>query len=146
MLKLTRFIGKSDVKDVTLVNPADAEKLDVGHWITPNADGKYIISASATIGADAATKLARMVYSENGRTDVRSIRKISTIRGGGIEGLTDQYIGSSFTLGADLTLGIDSDDDLVKFAAATAGDVVKAVVIAPLPSAGNPVLAFELVD
>lgn len=145
MLKLTRFIGKSDVKDVTLVNPADAEKLDVGHWITPNADGKYIISASETIGSDAATKLARMVYSENGRTDVRSIRKISTIRGGGIEGLTDQYIGSSFTLGADLTLGIDSDD-LVKFKAATSGDVVKAVVIAPLPSAGNPVLAFELVD
>ena len=145
MLKLTRFIGKSDVKDVTLVNPADAEKLDVGHWITPNADGKYIISASETIGADAATKLARMVYSENGRTDVRSIRKISTIRGGGIEGLTDQYIGSRFTLGADLTLGIDSDD-LVKFKAATSGDVVKAVVIAPLPSAGNPVLAFELVD
>lgn len=145
MLKLTRFIGKSDVKDVTLVNPTDAERLDVGHWITPNADGKYIISASATIGADAATKLARMVYSENGRTDVRSIRKISTIRGGGIEGLTDQYIGDIFTLGADLTLGIDSDD-LVKFAAAAAGDVVKAVVIAPLPSAGNPVLAFELVD
>jgi hypothetical protein len=145
MLKLTRFIGKSDVKDVTLVNPADAEKLDVGHWITPNADGKYIISDSETIGTDAATKLARMVYSENGRTDVRSIRKISTIRGGGIEGLTDQYIGSSFTLGADLTLGIDSDD-LVKFKAATSGDVVKAVVIAPLPSAGNPVLAFELVD
>lgn len=145
MLKLTRFIGKSDVKDVTLVNPADAEKLDVGHWITPNADGKYIISTSETIGADAATKLARMVYSENGRTDVRSIRKISTIRGGGIEGLTDQYIGSSFTLGADLTLGIDSDN-LVKFKAATSGDVVKAVVIAPLPSAGNPVLAFELVD
>lgn len=145
MLKLTRFIGKSDVKDVTLVNPADAEKLDVGHWITPNADGKYIISDSETIGSDAATKLARMVYSENGRTDVRSIRKISTIRGGGIEGLTDQYIGSSFTLGADLTLGIDSDD-LVKFKAATSGDVVKAVVIAPLPSAGNPVLAFELVD
>lgn len=150
MLELTRFINKMDVEDVTLLDRSKYNVYEDGMWLTPQAGvnvGKWTMSASDTVSTDAATRMAKMVWMEKGRTDARAVGKMSVISGGGVRGKTDVFVAASaasMLVGVELTIKKDADG-VVKFDVATSGDVVKAIVHTAPADDAKGLLHFELV-
>jgi len=150
MLNLYRFITFDDVEDVLLQDRSKYAEYDEGVWLSPvgNAAQEWTMSASASVSSDDATRLAKLLWMEKGRTDARAVGKMSVIRGGGIRGKTDKFIAAesgSMTLGKQLTLKQAANGEVV-LGLAGAGDIVKAVVFMAPGNDADGYLHFELVD
>ena len=148
MLDLYRF-NMADLEDVKLQDRTKTEVYDEGQWLTPvgNLAQEWIMSASATINADPAANVSKMIFMEKGRSDSRAVGKMTCVSGAGVRGKTDQFVtaeGPAMVLGAKLTLKKDTDG-VVKFGVAGATDVVKAFVFLSPSADADGLLHFELV-
>ena len=152
MLELYRFVNMNDIEDVKLEDISKTDVYDEGYWLTPKGDEAdlwkmNVDESSGTVATQDATRLAKMVWMERGRTDSKAIGKMTVIRGGGVRGKTDVFIvddAASMKPGVELTLKVDTDG-VVKMGVAAAGDIVKALVYRA-PSGADGLLHFELVS
>lgn len=148
MLDLYRF-NFADMEDVVLQDRSKSDVYDEGQWLSPvgNAAQEWTMSSSSTVSTDNATRLAKILFMEKGRTDAKAVGKMTCVSGAGVRGRTDVFLtsdGPAMTVGKPLTLTKDTDS-IVKLALATTGDIVKAHVFMKPADDSEGALHFELV-
>lgn len=148
MLDLYRF-NMADLEDVKLSDRSKTEVYDEGQWVSPvgNAAQEWAMSSSATVRSDASSALAKMLFMEKGRSDSRSVGKMTCVSGAGVRGKTDVFIAAdapTMTVGKPLCLKLDTDN-VVKLGLAASGDVVKAHVFLAPSADPDGLLHFEMV-
>lgn len=166
MLNLYRY-QNADSEDVTVASfdatkfVADKEQTKVladGMWLAPTDNNPDLWAAIlSNANTDPKARLARMVFMEAGRSDSFATGKMTTIRGEGVRGYTDQFIAApgSLVVGDLLSLHLvtaaeaDANEALTAgtmvLTKAAAGDVVKAIVVKP-NTAEQAYLYFEIRD
>lgn len=142
------------VADATLLDPRGATAIVDGEWMLKNSDGKLIRASTIGTPGNAATLKSAPVWAELGRSDVQSIRKLTTFHLGIWEadtrifdaaavvggGAAITFIGQLLKV-ATITLGSRNYTGLV---GAAASDIVVATV-ADLPANNGGKLRIKAV-
>lgn len=147
MLDLYRF-NMADLEDVKLSDRSKTAVYDEGQWVSPlgNVAQEWAMSASATVNADAASALAKMLFMEKGRTDSAAVGKMTCVSGAGVRGKTDVFVAADApTMAVGKPLCLKLDGGIVKLGLAASGDVVKCHVFLAPGVDPDGLLHFEMV-
>lgn len=139
--------------DPSLASPLNVVALVDGEWVVVDGNGKCLRATDVATPGDVALQRAYAVWAESGRSDVQSIRKLTTMYGGWYEadtrifdaaaaisgGAAITQIGQALKV-ATITLGSRNYSGLV---GAAANDPLAVATVSMLPATNGGMLRFS---